>query len=57
MAGELLTGDDFYFCGAPTFETSAKPYLLLNGIQTITRLDSMRIGEQSHEKYDIVTVT
>jgi len=56
MAGELLTGEDFYFCGAPTFETSAEPYLWMNGIQTITRLISMHVGDESHIKYDVFTV-
>lgn len=52
--GEVLTSQDVYFVIAPTFQTSAKKYDWLNGIQCIGKMVSYK--DEAYVKYDIFVV-
>jgi hypothetical protein len=52
--GEVLTSQDLYFVIAPTFQTAAKRYEWLNGVQCIGKIVSYK--NDAYVKYDIFVV-
>jgi Protein of unknown function (DUF3237) len=56
LKGEQLGADDCYFLIAPTFETKSEKYAWINAMQTVGKMTEVKLGENSHVKYDIFAV-
>jgi hypothetical protein len=55
--GELLTTKDVpYFIAVPIFQTSSEKYSWLNGVQAISKMVELKIGEGGYAKYDVFIV-
>lgn len=55
--GELLTAKDIpYFVTAPTFQTSSPKYAWLNGVQAVSKMVELKLGEGGYVKYDTFIV-
>jgi hypothetical protein len=57
LKGEVMKfSDDYYFITAPTFQTKSSKYAWLNGVQSVGKVVSVKIGDGSYVKYDIFIV-
>jgi Protein of unknown function (DUF3237) len=57
LKGEVMKfSDDYYFITAPTFQTKSSKYAWLNGVQTVGKVVSVKVGDGSYVKYEIFIV-
>ncbi len=55
--GEMLTSKDLpYFVTAPTFQTAAPKYAWLNGVQAVSKMVEVKLGDGGYVKYDTFIV-
>jgi hypothetical protein len=55
-AGEQLKADDCYFITAPTFQTKSEKYGWLNAVQAVGKMVSLKLGEGSYVRYNILAL-
>ena len=57
MGGVLLKADDMPgFVAAPTFETSSPKYAWLNGVQAVSKMVEVKLGDDGYVQYDVFIV-
>jgi len=52
-AGKLISAADEYFITAPTMQTSSSTYSWLNHVHCVGKMVEVKMGDNSHVKYDI----
>jgi hypothetical protein len=56
VKGRLLRANECHFITARTFQTKSERYSWLNSAQAVGKMAEIKLGDDAHLTYDILTI-